>query len=195
MILVGIIKSQNCLLRGNSLLIGESLISNNGIYNITVTSRGNVCLFDNISRRWCSGFISPSAWKMVLTVIGNFAVIKTNGITIWAPNYPVTSFMTNIEYAIISNNGNFIIHNSGGLIWSCYRGTFSRFINASCPITSETENIGDTCNNVPTASPTISPSANPTNKPTANPTSAPKKLRSPTYYPTTFPTPLPTLSS
>ena len=184
------ILSQNCLLPGNDLLIGASLISNNGLYNLTVTSRGNVCVFDITSKRWCSGFLSPSAWKMSLTDSGIFAVVKTNGITVWAPNAPVTSDMHNIAYAIISDNANFIVYNNAGLIWSCYRGTFSKYYKPSCNITSPTESIGDTCNNIPSFSPTLIPTFSPTSFPTSIPTLIP--TLSPTFSPTRSPTKTPT---
>jgi hypothetical protein len=195
---------QNCLLPGNDLLLGGSLISNNGLYNLTLTSRGNVCIFDSTSKRWCSGFLSPSAWKMSLSNLGIFSVIKTNDITIWAPNVPVTSAMHNIVYAIISDNANFIIYNNAGLIWSCYRGTFSRYYEPSCNITSPTESIGDTCNNVPSFSPTLNPSIQPSLNPTLNPTKIPTRSPStilpsitkkgtPTKNPTRIPSKNPTL--
>ena len=178
--------SQNCLLPGNDLLIGKSLISNNGLYNLTVTSRGNVCIFDILSKRWCSGFLSPASSKMTLTTMGKFSVVKANDITVWAPNAPVTSTMHNIAYAIISDNANFIVYSNTGLIWSCYRGTFSKYYEPSCNITSPTESIGDTCNNIPSFSPSITPTLVPSITPTLVP-----HTRVPTIYKKPVPTPKP----
>jgi hypothetical protein len=193
LLFISTVKSRNCLLLGDSLNIGDSLISNNGLYNLTLSSRGNLCIYDNINTRWCTGFRSPSIWKMYLNLSGVFGIIKTNNICIWAPNYPVTSFMYNIQYLIMSDNGNFIVYDNTGLVWSCNRGTFSKYITPVCPITSGTESVGDTCNNIPSSIPTINPSLTPTINPILPPSLIPTIIptRNPTINPTRNPTRLP----
>lgn len=152
-----IIPLRNCLFRGTSLAINDSLTSNNGLYNLTLNQRGNICIFDSINKRWCSGYWFPSttASKMVITSNGKFGVIKTNNNIIWSPNYPIGRAISNIDYIIISNNGNFIVYNNTGIAWSCNRGTFSRYKNSTCSITSETESVDDYCNYSPTTNPTF----------------------------------------
>ena len=183
--------SNNCLLPGDSLSIGNSLFSINGQFKLTLITKGNICIYntsDN-SIRWCSGFLSPSAQRMSLNINGNFAIVKTNNIAIWSPKIPITSFMTNIKYALISNNGNFIIYNNDNqIVWSCFKGTFSRSIYSKCTVTSAGETINDTCNN-PTIAPTIAPTT-PTIAPTIAPTITP--TIAPTITPTTPPTRSPT---
>jgi hypothetical protein len=187
------VKSQNCLFRGETLTIGSSLYSSNGLYNLTIMTKGNVCVYDGSGKRWCSGYLSPSSWEMILTSSGNFGVVKTNGICVWAPNNPITTLMPNIEYIIMSNNANFIVYDNIGLAWSCNRGTFTNPSNYSCIITSIDESIGDTCNNSPTASPTSIPTTFPSVSPTSIPSTEPSIIPStePTIIPSTEPSIIP----
>lgn len=193
---------KNCLLQGESLLIGEALISNNEIYNLTVNLKGNICVYNvnTNTKKWCSGYVSPVAWKMIITESGQFSIIKTNGISIWSPKSPITSVMNNVQYVILSNNGNFIVYSNSGIAWSCNRGTFSRSIYSTCGITSSLESIDDTCN-TPTATPTATPTRAPTasSSPTRSPTRKPTtNARSPTMKPTSAskkpPTAVPTIA-
>ena len=102
--------AKNCLLPGDSLLFGDYLVSNNGLYFLTILNRGNICLYNSTTQTFCVGFHSPSYDSLSLTSSNKFCAVKTNGICYWAPHLPITSIMNNIAYAILSNNGNFLVN-------------------------------------------------------------------------------------
>ena len=202
--------ARNCLLPGERLKIGESLTSENGLYSLRLINQGNVCVYDT-AKRWCSGWVSPSASQMNLTNIGKFGVIKTNGICVWAPHNPITTMLPNVRYIIIGNNANLLVYNSSGLAWSCKRGTFTYPAGVACPIVGTNEETDELCNGqtrTPSFRPTLSPSIYPTFLPSLFPSLIPSVEPSllpsvepsilpsvePTFFPTISPTFEPSIS-
>ncbi len=143
----------NCLIPGNYLNIGNSLTSLNGLYTLNIEDYGDICVYNSSDpshgsgaggKRWCHGWITPSAEKLDLNIANYFGGIKTNGIYYWAPHNPMTSPLLGISYAIIENNANFIIYNDT-IVWSCFRGTFTYPFMTKCPIETLEESTGDIC--------------------------------------------------
>eukprot|EP01038_Epipyxis_sp_PR26KG_P005612 gene5612-7752_t len=187
----------NCLSSGQSLYVGNYLLSANGLVTLLFQSDGNICIYYASSGApsggsiWCSDYFSSSPYILTMQSDGNLVAYDTSGSAFFASN---TYGYFGGSFAIIQSDQNFVVYTY------YYSPTYACSSQSpSCPYTSSGDS--NTCYDLtPTAAPVGTPTSNPSSiAPSSFPTKKPSIMPSPfassnpTKVPSQNPTPNPSI--
>lgn len=99
----------------NQLLLGQSIISADGMFRLTLQRDGNASLFDVRGRQiWSTNTAGLNANKMRMQPDGNLVVSTASGTPLWASN---TAGNSGAQLAV-QIDGNVVIYQNSSAVWA-----------------------------------------------------------------------------
>jgi uncharacterized protein (AIM24 family) len=105
--------ANDTLQQGEQLRNGESLISNNGCFNLVLQSDGNLVLYLRNTPIWASGTDGKSGNALVMQGDGNLVLYAENGLATWSSQ----TQGTNNSRFIVQNDGNAVVYADSKAVW------------------------------------------------------------------------------
>jgi hypothetical protein len=100
---------------GQVLRPGWSLLSNNGVFVLTMQTDGNLVMYKGTQAVWSSNTAGNANAYATMQNDGNFVVYNSYGSALWYTN----TWGNSGAYAVMQNDGNFVVYNSSGrALWS-----------------------------------------------------------------------------
>ena len=113
---------KNSLSNGEELKDGQSLVSKNGKYRLTMRTDGNLVLYNNNGKaKWASGKYygkNRSPYKLIMQTDGNLVVYDKNMKVIWASN--VYKGNSHSYKLVLKDNGKLVVYKNGEPMWPKY---------------------------------------------------------------------------
>jgi hypothetical protein len=110
--------STHTLLENNTITTGGSLLSDDGVFTLSVQADGNVVVYGcrNIIATWATGTNNSSAQRVLSMQGDGNLVLYENGVAKWATG---TNGKATGPYSLsMQNDGNLVIYASTGAIWA-----------------------------------------------------------------------------
>jgi pseudomonalisin len=109
------VSGTNTLYAGEQLLRGQSLYSNNGLYQLILQDDGNLVLYKSSKALWASGTDGKAVKNCIMQTDGNLVLYAYNGIAVWASNTNGTGDSS--SRLVMQDDGNLVMYKNGA-VWA-----------------------------------------------------------------------------
>jgi len=107
------------LTANQSLAIGQTLVSCDGRFTLTMQSDGNLVLYQGSAALWATNTVNSGATKAIMQGDGNFVLYTAAGKPVWASNTAGNAGAR----LVAQNDGNLVILAAGGAaLWASNTG-------------------------------------------------------------------------